>query len=71
MCQGRNDDFLDNAIEYAQSVVISAELLRLVPSWLKPYDPQPDLVQYALMGFPTASLHALRPFERFKDRREN
>lgn len=32
---GRNKEFLDNAADYAQAVVISAEILRLFPSWLK------------------------------------
>jgi hypothetical protein len=36
MFKGRNEEYLDVAIDYAQSVVISAEILRLVPFFLKP-----------------------------------
>lgn len=32
----RNEAYLENAIAYAQSVVISAEIIRLFPNWLKP-----------------------------------
>jgi len=31
----RNEGFLKNAIDYAQAVVISAELIRAFPDWLK------------------------------------
>lgn len=31
-----NEEYLGNAIAYAQSVVLSAELIRLFPVWLKP-----------------------------------
>jgi hypothetical protein len=34
--RGRNEEFLDVAIEYAQGVVVSAEVLRLFPTFLKP-----------------------------------
>ncbi|KAJ4212369.1 hypothetical protein NW759_011757 [Fusarium solani] len=32
----RNEEFLQNAADYAQSVVISAEVLRIFPDWIKP-----------------------------------
>ncbi|RKK06614.1 hypothetical protein BFJ68_g16544 [Fusarium oxysporum] len=32
----RNEEYLKNAADYAQAVVISAEILRLFPSWFKP-----------------------------------
>ena len=35
-CKGRNETYLDNAIAYAQVVMISAELIRVVPTFLKP-----------------------------------
>lgn len=33
----RNEAYLENAIAYAQSVVLSAELIRLFPAWMKPF----------------------------------
>lgn len=33
----RNEEYLENAIAYAQGVVISAEIIRLFPAWMKPY----------------------------------
>jgi hypothetical protein len=36
-CLGRNEEFLQNAADYAQAVVISAEVLRIFPDWIKPY----------------------------------
>ena len=33
--RGRNPEFLQNAADYAQAVVLSAELLRFFPEWMK------------------------------------
>ena len=32
---GRNEEFLRNATDYAEAVVISAEVLRNFPEWMK------------------------------------
>jgi len=33
--KARNEGFLKNAVDYARAVVISAELIRAFPDWLK------------------------------------
>jgi hypothetical protein len=36
MFKGRNEAYLDNAIAYAEAVIISADMIRFFPKWLKP-----------------------------------
>ncbi|KAK9425888.1 putative Cytochrome P450 [Seiridium unicorne] len=33
----KNEEYLDNAISFTKAVAISAEMIRLLPVWLKPY----------------------------------
>jgi hypothetical protein len=37
MKQGRDKEYLKNSTDYAQAVVLCAELLRLLPEWSKGY----------------------------------
>jgi len=53
---GRNEEFLKNAADYAQAVVVSAEILRVFPERFKPYASglfpfQPVLVAHVLLAF--------------------
>ena len=36
--QARNKEYLKNSVDYAQAVVVSAELIRNFPDWLKTCD---------------------------------
>lgn len=41
----RNKEYLQLAVDYAQAVVISAELLKPFPDWMKQYEKQkPELL---------------------------